>query len=339
MVDRSNVPLERTDNTAFTSNREETRDQFTTTAPIWSALAQQQLQEFLHSYSVILMDTQWRKPGVSKNVDARRNSMELLAYGILSALPSYAQVLPAIRYDIPFTNKTQLQTAMVDGLVDSTMDLYQCDGNQTNGYFDVCYGDGPKWVKENCWKKDLHGGYSRDNRLRKYPNEPGHERWSCNDAHIMQQLLMATILDYLMYHNDRIYKHSPTKNLFFFKDTRPVSFVSIDHHPSVYNFFKTKASFERTVQHRRLLEFDLPPSLRKDLETFIGETSKDDFVKNFNATIRGQLDNLNSVLAAALTEAIDKGKLKTISPASVTDVLWFRLHSVASFYNITNDKE
>lgn len=169
MVGRSTAPLQRSNDIPSASNKEEAREHFTTAAPVWSALAQQQLQEHLHYDGVVWMDTQWRKPGVSNDVSAARSAMELITYGILSALPSYAKVLPAIRYDIPFTNTTQLQTAMVDGLADSTLDLFQCDDNKTNGYFDVCYGDGDKWVKENCWKKDRIGGYSRENRIRKYP--------------------------------------------------------------------------------------------------------------------------------------------------------------------------
>ena len=301
-------------------------------AHMWSAFARQ------HSTNVTEFDAsiQWRPPGMDKVVTTRRSAMELLTYGLSGVLPWYSKILPSLKFDIPFQKGSQVHVALVEGLVDATLDLHQCtigrDIGEADGYFDACFppqAAGRAAGKAACFRKGE--GLTSKARIYNYP-APGHERWSCSDPSTMEQLAAAQVLDYIISHGDRLYRER-TKNLFFLRDERPIKFVSIDHHSNVVDFFNTKREYKDWARAKILLEHDLPPQLQDEIKTIILLGSKEEFTRKYNATINGQLDNLANVIVDLFAESRpDKER-----PKSITDIIWKRLESVVQFYNMTID--
>ncbi len=305
------------------------------TAPMWSAFARQ------HSNNVNEFDAsiQWRLPGANKEVvKTDRSAIELLTYGLSGVMPWYSKVLPALKFKTPFHKESQVYVAMVGGLVDATLDLHQCtigrdmEGkSEPDGYFDACFPPqvaGRAAAKAACFRKGE--GISSKARIYNYP-APGHERWSCYDRSTMEQLAAAQVLDYIISHGDRLYRER-TKNLFFLRDERPIKFVSIDHHSPVTDFFKLNREYKGWARVKLLLEHDLPPQLQDEIKMIL-RGSKEEFVRKFNTTINGQLDNLTSVMVDLFAE----GRPGEGKPKSITDVIWKRLESVVQFYNMTID--
>ena len=100
--------------------------------------------------------------------------------------------------------------ALVEGLVDATLDLHQCtigrDIGEADGYFDACFppqAAGRAAGKAACFRKGE--GLTSKARIYNYP-APGHERWSCSDPSTMEQLAAAQVLDYIISHGDRLYR-------------------------------------------------------------------------------------------------------------------------------------
>ena len=84
---------------------------------------------------------------------------------------------------------------------------------------------------------------------------------------------------------------------------------------------------------KQLLAYDIPAALREDLRKVTKGTRKD-FVRTFNATIWGQVDNLDQVI---LGIGIERGHFDDVANYEpVIDILWRRLREVAKYYNITN---
>ncbi len=319
--------------------------------PYWSAFARQ------HHKNTTEFDSRlrWKKPQLMnlkrkqiEGVHTQRNAIEILTYGISGALPWYGRILPAVRFDLPYKNTSELEIAIVEGVVDATFDLYQCtDGrkyeNQTDpdGYYDVCFTtsapDGKK-IKKKHFEEFCYTKFKRRKQIRRrdYP-APGHERWSCHDQNVMEQLVGAQILDYLVRHYDRFYKEI-THNLFFFAEERPIKFVSIDHeahHRSKFKDFyesKGKNKYEDYVDLKYLLKHDMPLELREEIRSVVWNGTKQDFVDRVNATLQGQLDNLNRVFVDVYRERWTRPKKLPF----VTDIIWNRLQGVADYFKIWN---
>jgi len=309
-------------------------------APLWSAFERQ------HCKNTTKLDSRlrWKETPHKRHQSAnpRRNAIEVLTYGISGAFPWYGRILPAIRFDLPYKKSTKLEIAMVEGIVDATFDLHQCtDGrnyeNQTeptDGYYDACFAAAPqdrKYMKDLCYIKR-----STKETLRKfdYP-APGHERWSCHDTHVMEQLVGAQILDYLIGHGDRFYR-TRTKNIFFFPDERPMKLVSIDHDSKLSSFYNNNGRnlYKHRVKLQYLLTHDMPRQLREEIKNVFLHGTKEEFVNKVNATLRGQLDNLNSALVDVYKD--DHGSKEL---PFVTDILWNRLEGLVEFFNVTIDEE
>ncbi len=299
--------------------------------PNWSAFARQ------HHKNITELDAliEWRVPGKGKTVDSRRSATEVLTYGLSGVFPWYGTILPAIRFDLPFQKSTQVEIAFVEDLVDATLDIHQCsvgrdETNKRDGYYDVCFppkASGRKVAKSQCYKKE---GRAAKFRIHNYPS-PGHERWSCHDMSIMEQLVGAQILDFLLAHGDRFFADR-TNNLFFSWEQRPINFVSIDHHGSITSFYGKK-NYTQRVRLKYLLEHEMPLQLRDEIKRVVLHGSKDKFVDKVNATIYGQLDNLNTIFADLYKELLPEKE----QPKSITDIIWNRLESVVDFYNLTID--
>ena len=300
-------------------------------APNWSAFVRQ------HHKNVTELDAsiEWRLPGKGKTVDSRRSATEVLTYGLSGVFPWYGTILPAIRFDLPFQKSTQVEIAFVEDLVDATLDVHQCgvdrnENKEPDGYYDVCFppkAAGRKVAKSQCYTKE---GRASKFRIHDYPS-PGHERWSCHDKSIMEQLVGAQILDFLLAHGDRFFADR-TNNLFFSWEQRPIKFVSIDHHGSITSFYGKK-NYAQRVRLKYLLEHEMPLRLRDEIKRVVLLGSKDEFVNKVNATVYGQLDNLNTVFVDLYKELLPERE----QPKLITDIIWNRLESVVDFYNLTID--
>lgn len=300
-------------------------------APIWSAYTRQ------HHRNTSELDVllQWRKPGTRKKIDTRRFAMEILTYGLSGAFPWYGEILPALRFDLPYHPLSNVEIAVVEGIVDATLDLHQCsvgkdEETDPDGYYDACFPpnhtSGRSPGRKACFAKG--GDRSAEFRIHNYPS-PGHERWSCQDKSVMEQLVAAQILDYLLAHGDRFFR-SLTNNLFFSWEEHPVKFVSIDHSGSIDSFYRNY-KYAHWVKLKFLLEHDMPMQLRKEIKRMVLLGSKEEFGSRVNSTIHGQLDNMNNVfLDLYHQENPDKKQ-----PGFITDVIWDRLEAIVEYYNIT----
>jgi len=303
-------------------------------APIWSAYTRQQRHKNVTDLDALLT---WSYPGIKPRVKIRRGASEVLTDGIAGVLPWYGAILPAIRFRSPFDNTTKVEIVRLGNITDIFLDLQQCivgrDGGESkpDGYYDVCFPHFPGRVAavDFCFIKDSLMRSST--RIRNFP-APGHERWSCSDNFVMEQLAAAQVLDYIIAHGDRFYKER-TNNLFFSSNQRPIRFVSIDHDGNPCKFFSLN-KIQRLGVTRMSLEYELPPELRKDFRRVVLTGSKDEFVQTFNATIDGQLDNLNRVIREYFNS---KPCNEIEQPGDIAGVIWKRLKSVAHFYNFTMD--
>jgi len=181
--------------------------------------------------------------------------------------------------------------------------------------------------------------YKYHNRKHDFPSV-GHERWSCGDRNIMEQLVALQVLDVLIDHTDR-FATNRTTNIFMQYGRQPVTFVSIDHESSFYFRYFDKAKTMAETKAPLLLAFDLPSALKDDLRKI---TTKSDFATKFNATIWGQLDNLDRVIRQIGVEELGPSELRTreevidyvTNYTSVVDTLWNRVQTIIEHYNITN---
>ncbi len=303
------------------------------TAPMWSTFRRQRSKN-LPEFDAPLI---WKWPGVKAKVKPQRIVTEVMVYGLAGVLPWFGTILPAIRFELPFSNTTKIEMVRVNNITDIFVDLQQCSEgrNETSGpdgYYDVCFPNvtGGSAAKEMCYQKGIN--MRSTTRIRKYP-APGHERWSCSDEFVIEQLAAAQVLDYIIRHGDRFYRDR-TNNLFFSANERPVQFLSIDHDTDPCRFFRYQ-EYEETVSMKMLLEYDLPLDLRDDLRRVVLRGSKDDFLQTFNSTIDGQYDNLNRVSRESFTK--DYCKPGKEDPRDLADIIWERLESVVHFYNITID--
>lgn len=308
--------------------------------PIWSAKFARQ-QHHRHARRI-----QWWTPNdgsahrkVSVPRSARRSALrsgkELLANSLGEVLPFYGNILPSVWLDHrPFDNTTRVKIAVVPDLVDAMLDLHECDvGRNTSngeivkdGYYNVCFSptndSGRRALRRHCKGKGT-------GRIYGFP-APGYELWSCSDNAIMEQMVAALILDYLIQQWDRFYSDH-TNNLFFLKNQHPIQFVSIDHDgPALLGRANgSKNDYKSWVRLKMLLKYNMPTELRTNLKTVRLLGSKEDFVHKFNASMNGQLDGLTKVLVHP-----KKITPKTIG-TSLTDDIWLRLNSLVDFYNIT----
>lgn len=303
-------------------------------APMWSASKRQQSKN-LTEFDAHL---KWRFPGVRKNVHQHRGATEILTYGLTGVLPWFGSILPALRFEVPLEDASKIEQVQVDGIIDVYLDLHQCsvgrdEESGPDGYYDVCFPNvtGRTIANSLCF---LPGVNMRPTtRIRDYP-APGHERWSCSDHSLIEQLVAAQILDYIVTHGDRFYSER-TNNLFISSTERPIKFVSIDHEAAPCKFFRQR-EFEKYAGMKELLDYQLPLELRNDLKRVFLLGSKDEFVQKVNATIDGQFDNLNRIMIESLHRdncRPEKGE----DPRDLAYILWERLESVARFYNITGD--
>mmetsp|Transcript_25299 Transcript_25299/g.28867 ORF Transcript_25299/g.28867 Transcript_25299/m.28867 type:complete len:381 (+) Transcript_25299:856-1998(+) len=324
--------------------------------PIWSAAKRLQL----HDTSILDTQIRWRFPGKRKKLRIHRSATELVAYGMAGVLPYYGNILPALRFRPPFTNKTQVEIALVPDIIDIIIDLHECSENgngtstQGDGKFNACYSplqsNGTMEMYQNehgyfvggaeasfhhCYM-DTQRNLSRvKQRDRSYPNRkhnfptPGHQKWSCSDHDLIEQLVAARVLDIVIQHRDR-FDRDRNNNLFILSGRQPITFVSIDHDGNPAYFFKRLD--HNVIGPRILTAYELPQKLHDDIRSvFLG--SKDDFVKKFNATIDGQLDNLTHLLKQ-LWRKTQLNASKSPDYSSVTDALWYRLKMVAEYYNV-----
>lgn len=268
---------------------------------------------------------------------AVRSGKELLARGLGAVLPYYGAVLPRVRFDPPFDADTRVEIALVPDLVDCVLDLHECaSGRNTStgeivrdGYYNVCFpptnDTGRRAFRRHCRGKGLGRTYGHP--------APGYELWSCGDTAVMEQMVAALILDYLLLQWDRFYTDH-TNNLFFLRDRAPARFVSVDHDgPELLGRAgKPKASYERWVRLKVLLAYNMPAMLRDELRAVRLRGSQEDFVRAFNASVDGQLDGLTRVLVCP--KKFTPGPVGT----ALTSDTWWRLKSVVDFYNITLDE-
>lgn len=226
---------------------------------------------------------------------------------------------------------TQVEMVMVEGVIDVFLDLHHCtmgrDGeNGPDGYYDACFPNATGRGEANrlCFEKDKLMG--NETRLRHFPS-PGHERWSCSDHQVIEQLVGAQVLDYLIMHEDRFYEIR-TKNLFFSLQEKPLTFVSIDHDMNLCNFFKSK-EYDKKVKLDMLKEYSLPPELYDEIRAVI-RGSKEEFQRRLNDVIDGQLDNVERVLDGEFLDYCPGNE----KPKSTSDMIWDRLQSLARFYKM-----
>jgi len=330
MFNPANYHYDRTSPLYSISQRQQNPQEYEEDAPTWSSFARQ------HHKNTTELDSslRWKIP---RRKNARRNVIEALTYGISGAFPWFSRILPAVRFDLPFTNTSKLEIVIVEGIADATFDFNQCmfgrkyeNLTEPDGYYDVCFTADIKSYKETCRMKR--------ERRHDYP-APGHERWSCQDTHVMEQLVGAQIIDYIIGHYDR-FGESKTHNLFFLAEERPIKLISIDHDHHTYfkKFFKNGGhnKYDEFVVQKYLLQHDMPQQLRDEIRDVVLLGSKDDFVKGMNATLQGQLDNLNMVVANIYNRRYSPKKWK--EKPFVADVIWNRLQNVVDYYNITVDK-
>ena len=161
---------------------------------------------------------------------------------------------------------------------------------------------------------------------------PGHEKWSCGDHNIMEQLVAARVLDVFTGHGDR-FRKTFSNNLYVLQGQRPVTLVSIDHDPGPLRFFTDYILIN--TQPEMLLGYDPPARLREEIRVALA-SGKEDFVRKINETIWGQLDNLERVVRK-IGETYDKSKKGIEKPrptnSSVVDTLWRRLALAADYYD------
>jgi len=204
-----------------------------------------------------------------------------------------------------------------------------------------------------CYEKDQ--GRNAKSRIHNHP-APGHERWSCSDRFVLSQLVGAQVLDYLVSHGDRFYSDR-TNNLFFYakskknkkkknrssnNDDGGVFFVSIDHHPSAFDFL-IYHGYEASVRTNMLLHYDLPEQLREEIKQAVVLGTKQDFLNKLNTTLDGELNNIISVAKQMKQELLEKREFASDkhlkNTPSIIDVLWKRLNSVAKFYHILPNEQ
>ena len=275
----------------------------------------------------------WKPLGSIDHADysPKRAASEILTYGLAGVFPWYGYRLPAMRFNAPFTNSTQVEMVMVEGVVDVFLDLHHCskgrDGeNGPDGYYDACFPNvtGRKAAQSLCFEEGKH--MANETRLRHFPF-PGHERWSCSDHQVIEQLVGAQVIDYLMRHGDRFYARR-TNNLFFSLQEKPLTFVSIDHDLNICKFFKS-AEYDERVKLDMLKEYSLPPELYDEIRAVV-LGSKEEFERRLNDVIDGQLDNVERVLDGEFLDSCPGNE----KPKSTTDMIWDRLQSVARFYKM-----
>lgn len=246
-------------------------------------------------------------------------------------------------------NETKTEVAVIPDVVDATLDLIECKvGRMTqdgeivkDGQYNACFPKGEDTgrdaARELCYLTNNSRAY--ENRIHNYP-APGHELWSCSDINVMQQMVAANVLDYLIGHRDRFYSYR-TNNLFFLKHQHPLQFVSIDHDSSHQLRLFRDGSYEEWTPMQILLDYNLPHELKRDLQKLCLRDPKEDFVRNFNASIYGQLDNLTRILGQFWSDSLyddvrDKVKsAENNASLYLVTALWRRLGSVVDFYNIT----
>ena len=308
----------------------------------------------------------WRVPGkFGRAFHDHRHAIEVVTYGLAGVLPYYAEILPALRFKDGgriFTNTTRVEIAVVPNLLDVILDLHECspngNGSSVNGdgFFNACYSppennDTRAMVRnkngliigaseasyEHCYIEGHREGKTfkpikePENRKIDFP-APGHEKWSCGDHNIMEQLVAALVLDVFTGHGDR-FRETYQTNLFVLQGQQPVTFVSIDHDPMELRFFTDKIIHK--TQPQMLLGYDMSARLREEIRVALA-SGKEDFVRKINETIWGQLDNLERVVRQ-IGEAYDKSTgIQKPRPtnSSVVDTLWRRLALVANYYDI-----
>lgn len=298
---------------------------------MWSALKRQQSTN-LTEFDANL---QWRSPGTNAYVKIQRSVTEILTYGLAGVLPWFGKILPAVRFESPFNYTSKVEMVIVGGITDIFLDLQQCsigrdEESGPDGYYDACFPSVPgrSAARNLCFMKGIQ--MRSTTRIRDFPS-PGHERWSCSDHFVMEQLVAAQVLDYFISHGDRFYGER-TNNLFFSSTEGRVKFVSIDHEGGLCKFFRVK-EYEDYVSSKELLKYQLPLELRDDLKNVAMYSSKDEFVKTLNTTLDGQFDNLNRVIKESFHT--DACKPEEEDPRDLGDILWERLESVARFYKFT----
>jgi len=307
-------------------------------APIWSAYFKQHYKDVAEYDAVI----RWHFVGIKKRLRPKRFATEALTYGLTGVFPWYAYSLPAIQFDTPFTNKTDVDQIRVGGVIDAFLDLHQClngrpngtDRTAPDGYYDACFPNatGRGDAKRLCFTKD-HKYMTEKTRLFNYPAQ-GHQRWSCSDNQVLEQLAAFQVLDFIIQHEDRFWSDR-TNNIFFVSNQEPLRFVNIDHAAHVCGFYRKQTNFEFDGWVKRkqpmLKDFQLPSQLRREIKNVVSG-SKAEFVRKVNATIDGQFDGVASVLEEEFAnECPNKEMFKPTA-----DMIWDRVRSVARFYNLLN---
>eukprot|EP00565_Helicotheca_tamesis_P001246 CAMPEP_0185727590 /NCGR_PEP_ID=MMETSP1171-20130828/3236_1 /TAXON_ID=374046 /ORGANISM="Helicotheca tamensis, Strain CCMP826" /LENGTH=354 /DNA_ID=CAMNT_0028396185 /DNA_START=158 /DNA_END=1222 /DNA_ORIENTATION=+ len=307
--------------------------------PIWSASMR------LQHNNVSQLDEstalEWIKPANRKRSLAKiqRRAAEILAYGLGGVFPWYGDILPAVRWESPFGKESRMKIVKVPGVIDAFLDLHQCitgrnESGIVDGYFDACFPhDSGRYKAQSLCFLDVDHMKS-ETRIHDFPS-PGHERWSCSDNSILEQLAGAHVLDYIIGHRDRFYDDR-TNNLFFIWNQRTITFVSVDHEldlgsKSIFKF----CPFQNWVWSPVLLKYALPSQLRDNIRNVVPLGSKDEFVQKLNASMGGDLDNVarafEEIASQQNRSMVDEEK----QPLSMIDLLWMRVESVADFYNIT----
>jgi len=328
---------EQQNNTNSTSNTLITRTRQDREAPVWSAYTRQHYKDVAEYDAVI----KWRFVGVKKGLRPKRYATEILTYGLAGVFPWYGYSLPAVKFDSPFTNTTGVDHIRVGGVIDAFLDLQQCligrpngtDRTTPDGYYDACFPNvtGRGEAKRLCFTKD-YKYMSEKTRLHNYPAQ-GHERWSCSDNHVLEQLAAFQVLDYIIQHVDRFW-NGRTNNIFFVSNQESITFVNIDHDTHICDFFTTPTKFEEFdewVDQPMLKNFQLPSQLREEFKNIVSG-SKAEFIKKLNATIDGQFDGVARVLEQEF--ALHCPTKETSK--STADMIWDRVRSVARFYSLLN---
>ena len=327
--------------------------------PIWSAAAVFTKQREGHNHSNSIQE--FRIPGRG-NIGPMRRATEFLTYGLGGILPYYGEILPALEYKgSTFHNTSEVKISVIPNASLVVLDLQECQqGRKTkdgdivrDGNYNVCYFPTREDSKDTninhkYWANCFHGERKKMKGMRNFDYQrrfhnlpaPGHELWSCSDRHVMEQLVAAQALDFLIYHTDRFSRRA-TNNVFFLEHQRPVKFVSIDHDGVLLNDYFRNQSYEERVKVKLLLGFDLPRKLRADLQRVRLRSSKEEFVRSFNASLDGQLGQLTGVLVQIWSKTPKKFLYKTYqtppNATALTDILWTRFESLVNFYNITRE--